>query len=232
MIKAVAFDIDGTLYCEYSLFYRCIPFALKHLRFMIAFSQVRKEIRALHQTESSSAEKNFFDLQAELMSEKLSVPAEKIKSFIDKEIYHGWQSIFAKIPVYKNALPCIAELKERGYKIGILSDFPPEQKNDIWGIAPLCDAIVGSEYCNALKPQPHPFLVLAEKLNVAPEEMLYIGNSYRYDVLGAKNANIRTGYICSGFKKIFSKHKADIVFSSYKQLVPLVEALNESYRNR
>ena len=41
-IDAVAFDIDGTLYPAWAFTVRCIPFFLRHIRFMHAFSAVRR----------------------------------------------------------------------------------------------------------------------------------------------------------------------------------------------
>ena len=34
-IKAVAFDIDGTLYSDFSLYIRVIPYVLKNLSFFV-----------------------------------------------------------------------------------------------------------------------------------------------------------------------------------------------------
>ena len=44
-IDAVAFDIDGTLYPNSALYRRMIPFFLTNVRFMLAFGEVRREIR-------------------------------------------------------------------------------------------------------------------------------------------------------------------------------------------
>jgi putative hydrolase of the HAD superfamily len=47
-IKAVAFDLDGTLYPDYRLYVRLIPLALRHARFLKAFAKARNII---HQEE-------------------------------------------------------------------------------------------------------------------------------------------------------------------------------------
>ena len=99
-----------------------------------------------------------------------------------------------------------------------MSDFPPTQKNDVWGIAELCDAVVSSEAAGTLKPHIKPFAELAEKLQVLPAEILYVGNSLRYDVAGAKRAGMKTALICNAVKKRFSQKKADIGVSDYREL--------------
>jgi len=115
-------------------------------------------------------------------------------------------------------------MKDSGLKIGILSDFPPEQKEDIWGIRELCDVCIGSEESGALKPSKYPFGILAQKLNLKPEEILYVGNSKKYDVLGAKNAGMKSAYILTGFRRLFNLKlkEADFSFKSYRQLKNIV----------
>lgn len=216
MIKAIAFDIDGTLYNSLSFSFCCLPFVLHNFRFMLSFRRVRKDLHLLA-AEGKVAE-NFFRLQAELMAKNLKTDANKTEEFVNKEIYLGWRKLFAKIKPYKNAIKTVLTLKDAGYKVGLLSDFPPEQKGDVWGLAPVCDAILGSENFGVLKPHAKPFLQLAEKLKVAPEELLYVGNSYKYDVLGGKKAGVKTALLCKWYEKPFFSKKTDIVFSSYTEL--------------
>ena len=95
--------------------------------------------------------------------------------------------------------------KENGYKIALLSDFPPEQKKDIWGTAPLCDVIMGSEQCGALKPSIYTFGTLIKKLDLPAENILYVGNSIRADITGAKRAGMKTAYIMPFWRKLFNR---------------------------
>ena len=70
----------------------------------------------------------------------------------------------------------------------------------------------------------HSFLKMAEILGVAPEKILYVGNSKKYDVIGSKRAGMKSAYLLSGFKRIFKlKDKdADISFCNYRQLQDIV----------
>lgn len=223
MIKAIAFDIDGTLYKSSSFAWRCIPFTVKNFRFMIQFGAVRKALRS-EKVRTASADE-FFLLQAQMLAARLGWTVAQTKQFINERIYRGWKDIFKKIKAYPRAHETIRYFHERGLKVGLLSDFPPEQKNDIWGIADLSDAIIGSENCGALKPDILPFLKLAATLCVNPKDILYVGNSYRYDIVGAKNAGMKTAYICSPIGKFFKRKKADIVFSNYREFRQKLERL-------
>ena len=109
-------------------------------------------------------------------------------------------------------------------KIGILSDFPPEQKEDIWGVREKCDVVLGTEAVGALKPDSHSFIELSKALGVPPEKILYVGNSVKYDVIGAKNAGMKTAFILTGLRKLFRipLKMADISFTNYRQLQKIV----------
>ena len=118
-----------------------------------------------------------------------------------------------KIAPYPFAKETIEAFHAAGLKIGLLSDFPPEQKGDVWGIAPYCAVILGSEKLGALKPSPVVFEALRDALGVEAGEILYVGNSLRSDIIGAHNAGMKTAWLS---KK--SAPEADFCFTSYRQL--------------
>lgn len=53
------------------------------------------------------------------------------------------------------------------------------------------DVVVVAGEVGPLKPDPFPFRVMAQALNLAPERGVYIGDSPRYDVTGARNAGMQ-----------------------------------------
>lgn len=223
-IKAVAFDIDGTLYPAWKFTVRCIPFFLCNIRFMNAFRNVR---RMLHKHSLSAPDKalpDFFNLQNELLAEYLNISVEEAGMFLKREIYEGWQKQFLRIRPYPFVKDAITQLKAAGFKIGILSDFPPEQKGNVWGILPLCDAAIDSERTGALKPSHIPFNRLAESLKISCEHILYVGNSKAYDVAGASAAGMKTACIENPLLAFIGKKqpRADISFSNYRQFLKYV----------
>ena len=217
-IKAVAFDIDGTLYADWKLNVRLSFYVLRYLSFFLRFSRVRDK---MHRTAPLA---DFFEYQARLLAFAMKITPEEAKSNIQKICYDGMKPYFRKFKPYPHAKECMEKLKEKGYKIGILSDFPPEQKGDIWGMRELCDVCIGSEESGALKPSLYPFGILAMKLGVKPGEVLYVGNSIRYDVKGALNAGMRSAYLLKGWRKIFNipQKDVDICFKNYRQLLDIV----------
>ncbi len=217
-IKAVAFDIDGTLYPSFSLYWRLIPYVIKHMRFYLHFSRVRK---ILHHTAPLP---DFYEYQARLLAEELGCGIADAKALIKQIVYDGLKPFFERIHSFKYVFETFKALKEAGYKIALLSDFPPEQKGNVWGVLPYCDAVLGSEEIGALKPSKYPFGIMAIALDVKPEEILYVGNSVHFDVRGAKLAGMKSAIIASPLKKILKKsvREADIVFSSYRKFTDMM----------
>ena len=213
-IKAVAFNIDGTLYRTWKFNIRMPVYFFSNSLFFLKYGLVRNIMRRTDAVEDLGI------LQSELMAKKLHCTPEEAKAKLEKIVYKGLESKFEHIKPCSGSIEFIKHLKEKGYKIGILSDFPPEQKGDIWGIKDICDVVLGSEQTGALKPDPTPFLKLAEKLGLAPEEILYVGNSHRYDIAGSKKTGMKAAWLVSCLSGIFGKKSklADVTFWNFKML--------------
>jgi len=218
-IEGIAFDLDGTLYPNYRLNIQLIPFILKEWRLLLAFGNARKIIRT-EQEKSSSISSNFYEYQAEIIAKLLAVKHEPMKEKIETLIYKGWEPLFKNIKLYKNVVETLTTLRKSGYKLALLSDFPPEKKLEYLGISGIWDAMLCSERCGAIKPHLLPFVELASAMALPCEKILYVGNSHPYDVSGAKRAGMKTAWIKSAFfpNGGFKKPKPDFVFSNYRQL--------------
>ena len=62
--------------------------------------------------------------------------------------------------------------------------------------------VITSELCKAYKPRKEVFGKSLELLNLAPEEVLYVGDSYLIDVIGAKSAGIPVMWLNRRDKKV------------------------------
>ncbi len=213
-IKAVAFDIDGTLYRTWKLNIRILFHFLRYNQFFLKYGIVRAKIRKI------PLKDDFKTTQTQMMAERLGCSPAEAELLLTRIVYAGLSSYFYKIKPYKGAVELIKDLKNAGFKIALLSDFPPEQKGDIWGVKELCDVVLGTEETGALKPSAEPFKKMAELLNLPAEEILYVGNSHKYDVVGSKNAGMKAAWLVQPEKGIIGiKSKiADITFWKYSQL--------------
>jgi putative hydrolase of the HAD superfamily len=223
-IKAVAFDLDGTLYPNYSLNLRLLPFLLRRWRFMLAFGRARNMIRREQEALEAQAELavqssriDFYDRQAQLAAGQLKAQKEEIREKIDRLIYRGWEPFFLKIKPFPHVREVLEELKAAGMKLGLLSDFPPDTKLEYLGLSGLWDTVLCTESIGALKPAVRPFEELAKALSCAPGQILYVGNSRLYDVWGAKRAGLKSALLNIGLP-VITGVKADFTFRSYRKL--------------
>ena len=216
-IKAVAFDIDGTLYRAWKLNVRMSFYFLCHGVFFLKYGLVRN---IMHKT---AATPDFIKIQSEHMAKKLKCTPEEAEEQLNTVIYKGLEKYFKRIKPCKGSIELIKKLKEAGYKIALLSDFPPEQKGDIWGIKDICDVVLSSEEAGALKPDSTPFIALAKQLDLEPEQILYVGNNHKYDIVGSKNVGMKAAWLILPHSGWFGKKSkmADITFWRYKQLYKL-----------
>jgi len=218
-IEGAAFDLDGTLYPNYSFNIKLVPFLLKESRLLIAFGKARQIIRK-EQEESLLAHSDFYDHQAKITAKILGVPPEPLKEKIDLLIYKGWEPMFKNIKLFKNVKETLAALGKAGLKLGLLSDFPPEKKLEYLNLSGIWDAVLCSEQCGALKPHPLSFTELAAAMSLPCEKILYVGNSLSYDIKGAQRAGMKTAWIKSPLFPGPGKKKPipDFTFNDYRKL--------------
>ena len=215
-VKAVAFDIDGTLYPNWRMKFHSIPFLFSHIGLVMNFSRVRKEIRKIENVE------NFRELQAAMMSQRTGMDVGAVQNLLERIIYRKWEKIFKRVRPYSGLEDALTVLRNRGYKLGVLSDFPVGNKLNYFRVDSHWDVTMSSEETGYLKPHPAPFLTLAERLGCKPEEVLYVGNSIAYDVKGASAAGMKTVYI--NWKKQ-DLPDADLSIRSYRHFIEKIEFL-------
>ena len=215
-VKAVAFDIDGTLYPNWRMKFHSIPFLFSHVGLILKFSKIRKEIRGIDKID------NFHEQQAILLSRLSGMDVATARDQLDRIIYGKWEKIFKRVRPYSGLDIALTTLRERGYKLGVLSDFPVGNKLNYFRVDGHWDVTMSSEETGYLKPSAKPFLALAERLGCRPEEVIYVGNSIAYDVKGAAAAGMKTVYI--NWKKQ-DLPQADLSIRSYRHFVEKIEFL-------
>jgi putative hydrolase of the HAD superfamily len=189
--SAVAFDLDGTLYPNYRLNIRLLPFLCGHWPLIAALGRARKMIRQEQELSPSSVQPDFHVHQAELVAKLLHARPEKIKEKIDRLVYRNWGRYFSSIKLFPHVRETLACLRAEGLKLGLLSDFPPFLKLKNLGLDDW-DIVLCSEDTGTIKPAPQSFRELSNALGCPPELILYVGNSRRYDVAGAGRAGMKT----------------------------------------
>ena len=95
---------------------------------------------------------------------------------------------------FPDAAPALQRLKENGMMVGVITNGNHEQQTGKIariGLAPLLDHVFSSGLMGHAKPSRQAFLRPCESLDLSPAETLFIGDDYRVDVEGARNAGLR-----------------------------------------
>lgn len=215
-LKAVGFDLDGTLYPAWAMYAITADLGLRHPRFLSAFGRVRKELRHSPLSGIEPAQTSleaFRKRQAGLLAGLLGIPLAEAINEIERIVYKATTRRFAFIKPYADLGGCLAALKTAGLKLGVLSDLPCEEKLKLMGLADWFEIVRCSEDSGALKPDPRPFMDLADAFDLSPDEILYVGNKPAYDIAGAKAAGmstaLRSGRSCAA---------ADLNFRRWSEL--------------
>jgi HAD superfamily hydrolase (TIGR01549 family) len=88
------------------------------------------------------------------------------------------------------------------YRLGLLSNFDDSQTGREvlldTGTAHLFEAVIISADVGLRKPNPRIFERILTMLDLAPGEILFVGDTPEHDVLGANRAGMRTAWISAG----------------------------------
>ena len=88
-------------------------------------------------------------------------------------------------------------------------------------IAKYFTVVIGGDDVKNKKPHPEPLLMVAEKLGLAPAELLFVGDS-RNDIQAAKAAGCRSIGLTYGYNygEPISQSEPDYIFDQFNELLP------------
>lgn len=94
---------------------------------------------------------------------------------------------------FPDAAPTLESLRASGMPVGVVTNGNHDQqtsKINRIGLEPLLDRIFSSELTSHAKPAPEAFTHPCKCMQVSPAQTLYVGDNYRVDVQGARNAGL------------------------------------------
>lgn len=130
---------------------------------------------------------------------------------------------------YPNVEETLKKLKKNNIKLGIVSDAP---KLKAWlrltamNLVDYFDIILGYEDTGKLKPSAEPFKKALKKLELEPEEVLFVGDNPQRDILGAKKVGMKT--VLAEYGQIFEGKNADYKIKNIKELLKITKKINEN----
>ncbi|WP_347551908.1 HAD family hydrolase [Pseudalkalibacillus hwajinpoensis] len=188
MIKAILYDLDGTLLNREASVESFI-----HDQFKRKFSE-RRDLEEAHYCE------RFIDLDNNGYTWKDKVYEQLVEEFAldisSKDLLDDYIKNFQSHCIsFKGMREMLEGFQEKGYALGLISNGRTEfQLNNIrsLGIEKLFDVLLISEQEGIKKPDPVIFDRALERLNISAHEAVYVGDHPENDISGAKGAGLRT----------------------------------------
>lgn len=179
MIKAVVFDLDDTLILEYDYIKSGYHVISKKIKNNFNIKQNEKEIFELMLKLLRKNSKKVFNK----VLEELNIDYEE-KDI--EELVNTYRNHYPHIKFCDDVLPCINKLKNKGIKLGIITDgYAITQKNklNVLKAHKFFEKIIitdelGKEYW---KPNPKSFEIMKNFFKIEFEEMMYIGDNPKKD---------------------------------------------------
>ena len=187
-VRAVLFDLDGTLVDSAPDIARAVDRTLRVLgRPPAGEDKVRNWV-------GNGAPRL---IKRALTGEMYGEPeAELYERAFDLFFRHYGEDLTSHSVLYPGAAELLAVLRQRGLKLACVTNKPERFARPVLkalGIAEPFEVIVGGDTVDTKKPDPAPMLFTLDRLGVAPEHALMVGDSV-IDVEAARNTG--TGVVC------------------------------------
>ncbi len=102
----------------------------------------------------------------------------------------GYRYDFHAADLYPDAIPCLAALKSRGFKVLIAGNQPIEAEAALARLQVPADLIASSAGWGVSKPDPAFFQRVIDAADESPEAIAYVGDRMDNDVLPARAAGM------------------------------------------
>ncbi len=125
------------------------------------------------------------------------------------------------------ALEVLSELRTRGCKLGLITDCTSEAPR-LWSespFAPLFDATLFSCIEHVKKPDPAIYQRACERLGVAPQQCLYVGDGSSRELTGAQQVGMRPVRLRPPGEDADDIHRVDVDAWSGEAIRALAEVL-------
>lgn len=184
MIKAVIFDLDGTLIDAYQAIEKSLNFTLRSLGYQpVSYDRARRAV--------GRGDRNFIALfvKAADVSKGLA---------IYRKHHHGSLQQYSTLK--PQTMRVLSALQQQGIKLAVASNRPTKFSHVLirhLDLEKYFDLIVCADKKHELKPEPYLLKKVLKQFKIKPAAALYVGDMV-YDIAAGKNAGIKVVAILGG----------------------------------
>lgn len=218
-VKAIVFDVDGTLYPQRPLRMRILfELATQFARKPASQLRTLKVLRAYRKAHELARTNRSDDTAERLQLCIASELSGEDREFVERSVREWFQHRplrHLKAVLYPDLIALLRQAREHGIRLGVLSDYPAVEKLSAMGIIEYFDAVVSShdESVGYLKPHPRGLQTCLRQLAVQPGQSLYVGDRADVDLPCAASAHAQ--FVLFGKS---TKNMGCLTVSSYEQL--------------
>ncbi|HEY33124.1 MAG TPA: HAD family hydrolase [Dehalococcoidia bacterium] len=222
--KTVIFDLFGTLVDDYSgPGYEAILGQMASV-LGVSYSDFRRLWSETYHRRNTGGFKSIQDNVA-YICQQLEVQAEQDDINRAARIRHDFKRGVMLAP-RADVLEVLSRLKSQGLKIGLVSNCTPGAPV-IWPDIPLAalfDVAVFSSSVGILKPDPRIYLLATERLEVQPEDCIYVGDGGSQELSGAARVGMTPVLIRAPVKDFVVREEWNgPTIASLTELLSLIE---------
>lgn len=194
-IKAVLFDFGGTLIKTVE-----VPEIFKRILTTYGVKVNSNQILKAHRANEKEFDvdvgqielgENFWSKWNLKILERLGI--EENAEFLAKKIDELWWD-YADLELYPDVIDTLTQLKAKKIKTGIVTNGLKKDYEQILrrlNAMNYFDVLIGVDACKRAKPDKQIFIYAVKKLQVKPEETIFVGDSVKHDYDGAKKAGLK-----------------------------------------
>ncbi len=226
MIRAIAFDLDNTL-IDFMKFKReaskAAAKAMVGAGLRKNILDVEGDIFKIYKTHGIEYQKTFATLLWDVY--KIRKDWGEFEKIQQAGIVAYRKNMFETLKPYVDVVPVLKKLKKHRLKLAIVTDAP---RNKAWrrlymtNLAPFFDVVVTKDDTGKTKPHEMPFKALLKKLELKPNQILFVGDDPVKDIPPAKKLGFITAWAKYGrWKK--EEAKADFALERFSQILDLAD---------
>lgn len=230
MIKALFFDLDDTLHDSQYPFEKTVEELFPEIASEINMNDLSIKFREASDWLWKDYVAGNLSL-VDLRTKRIMVALKRMDITIDSEEARLFQNQYeynqSQLKMFPEVPNLLGMLKKKGITVGMITNGPVEHQHSKISSLGLkshipIDLIFVSDGVGVAKPNPDIFHHVRKHVNLAPHELLYIGDSWENDVVGSSKAGWHSLWFNHRNKEPETNHKPLAVIHNLSSILDYV----------